>query len=113
MGKGHLIKALLSKFILLQVTDWTNHVEECKATRKEYFRYKLEWRDNPDGKDIGIGNMFDPGRVGVLRPKTDGRLEGRQHFVVQVSICKGWAERWYPGLVNFVLPVARHLPLVP
>ena len=66
----------------MQVSDWTNHIDECKETRKEFIKYELE-QDEP-GKDIQMGNMFEPGKIRVLRPTRDGRLKGRQHFVVQV-----------------------------
>ena len=67
---------------MLQVSDWTSHIDECKETRKEYVKYELEQMEA--GKDIQIGNMFEPGKVRVLRSTGDGRIKGRQHFVVQV-----------------------------
>ena len=67
---------------MLQVSDWTSHIDECKETRREYVKYELEQVEA--GNDIQIGNMFEPVKVRVLRPTGDGRIKGRQHFVVQV-----------------------------
>ena len=38
---------------LLQVSDWTEHKDECKEIRKEYVKYELEQCES--GKDVQLG----------------------------------------------------------